>query len=251
MLIAALTCIEAVAAKRMTPDRTEALEAVYSRYGQWQSVELSGKLEVSNLPLRPSVKIFMHRGSRLLVSITAPFVGEVGRLDLTRDSVLLINKMRKTYCREATGQLFEICPTALADIQDLLLGRVFSLESGTLSAATAGQFEVYECEEPEGALMLIPSEQTHSRLFTYGFRTDAIGQLSLLMAAPANGSRFEARYDWRDKKSRISVEYTSEHRSVAGTLELNEPKWNAVPFSTSEPGRNFKRLNIREFLKSF
>lgn len=251
LLFVASVWMGASAQGSVNPDAAQALEPVYSRYSQWQSVELSGKLTVSSLPLRPSVKIFMQRGSRLLVSVTAPFVGEVGRVDLTRDSVLLINRMRKTYCREATGQLFRICPTALSDIQDVLLGRVFSLDKGTLSAANADDFEVYECEEPAGALMAIPDNQTHAQLFTYGFQTDASGMLSLLIATIRGDRQLQVAYDYRGKKSVMDVAYESSSRSIAGSLELNEPKWNAVPFAASEPGRNFRRLNIREFLKSF
>ena len=70
---------------------------IIDSYMPWQSAEFSGKLKTDKLPVSPNVKIYMVRDSLLQISVRAPLLGEVGRLNLTHDEVLVVNKMKKIY----------------------------------------------------------------------------------------------------------------------------------------------------------
>lgn len=111
-------------------------EQITSDYTAWQSVELRGKIAMSGLPLKPSVRIFMLNSARIMISVAAPFIGEAARIELTRDSLLVVDKLHGIYGRESIGELFPQSPYILSTIQNVILGRVGCLRSGELSLET-------------------------------------------------------------------------------------------------------------------
>ena len=64
-------------------------------YSNWGSVELNGKFRCSLLPISATVKIYMKKDKEIMASVRAPFVGEVARVEVAEDSVLIVNKMKQ------------------------------------------------------------------------------------------------------------------------------------------------------------
>ena len=99
-------------------ERNEALLRILSSYSGWSSVELNGRLDIPNLPMgiKPTVKIYMKNGESIMMSVRAPFMGEVGRAEIEGDTLVVVNKMRHTYCKNAVSYVlkgFPPYPTAL------------------------------------------------------------------------------------------------------------------------------------------
>lgn len=228
----------------------ERLSEIYSGYREWQSVELSGKLSLRGLPLRPNVKIYMLRNSRILVSVSAPIVGEVGRVDITKDSVVMINKAKKEYCAERFNDFKALVPTALSGLQDVLLGRVFDANAGTLSSATADSFTVYDAGDDR--LLLVGGEIDPALGVAYGFSIAPDRTLETLMASfPGNG---QVQVDYAGKSSGgsdVYISLVSDKLDFRMELSLGSPKWEASPFSNTVINPRFRRVGIKEFLKTF
>ena len=59
------------------------------------------------------------------------------RADVDTDSVLVVNKLAKTYAREPVQRLLEFYPYFIGDVQSLLLGRIIILGAGELDLHNA------------------------------------------------------------------------------------------------------------------
>lgn len=226
------------------------LDAMLDRYTDWHTVELNGKLENDRLPVSPSVRIFMEKGKRLQISLRAPFLGEVGRIDISNDSLLAYNKLKKVYCREPLGDILREAPARIEDLQSLLLARVFILNRGTLSPANADGITF--SEEPDCWLAL-PVEQPLDGRVQYGFTIDDDGTLTALYATmPEAASELSllVEYFYEKKKTVIDVAFNKSDRLTQATLTLNAPKWGATPMQPVKTGSGWRRTDVTGFIKT-
>lgn len=130
---------------QVSPERCgEMIDSITSRWLPWNSVSISGKLKMAGLPVSPSMKIYMKRDSALFISLRAPFMGEVGRAEILGDTIMVVNKMKKTYVKESIEKALDHYPGGLADLQDLILGRIVIPGKGLLESGHSPQLEIYE-----------------------------------------------------------------------------------------------------------
>ncbi|MDE6144531.1 MAG: DUF4292 domain-containing protein, partial [Muribaculaceae bacterium] len=126
-----------VSAFAQTPLDDERKEAVVDSITrgeiEWESLTLAGKFRMNGLPVSPSVRIYMKRDSVILMSLRAPFVGEVGRAEIADSMILVVNKMNKTYVEEPIEKALAYYPGGISDIQNLLLGQAFIPGHGVIS----------------------------------------------------------------------------------------------------------------------
>ena len=162
--------------------RNEMIDSIVSDWDSWEKLSLSGKFKMEGLPLSPSVKIFMERDSSIIISLRAPFVGEAGRLEVTPDSVLAVNKMKKTYCKESLEGFMAYYPGTLSDLQEILLGRVVLPGFGTLMETDYDNVEIYTDDYSE--FSLIPSENALLEGVSYGYLIDGTMKPTVLLIIP-------------------------------------------------------------------
>lgn len=99
LLLLAIMALSARAADGFTASQLKFLNIIISSYTPWQSVELNGKLQMERLPLTPSVRIYMEYKQKIFISVRAPFVGEVGRVEIDSTQVVAVNRLKKCMCR--------------------------------------------------------------------------------------------------------------------------------------------------------
>ena len=222
-------------------------EALCAAYGPWQSVEMTGKLSADMLPVKVSVKVFMLRGSRLMISLSAPLVGEAGRIEITRDSITAVNRMKRLYVKESIEALRQMVPVTLSDVQDLLLGRVFKVGQGTLSPEL---FEEFEWLDNEGSTMILTEEEQMG--VAYGFITDPDGLLAAASVVSGfSDARFDVDYAWAGEEKTMDFSLISGSSARRVRLQLGAPKWNASPFASFVAGDRYRQVSLAEFVKSF
>lgn len=249
MLLSALVYVTLASAQTPLPADSALMraETISAAYAPWQSVEMTGKLSSEKLPVKVSVKIFMLRGSRLMISFSAPFVGEAGRIEITHDSITAVNRMKRVFVRESIAALQHMMPVTLSDVQDILLGRVFKAGVGTLSRDIAGEFEWFD---EEGDTMILTAEEAAD--IAYGFLAAPDG---LLCAASAirNGSdsRFDVDYQWFGEEKTIDFLLGLGRLPETIRLQLGKPKWNASPFASFSSGDSYRQVSLADFAKSF
>ncbi|MCM1291178.1 MAG: DUF4292 domain-containing protein [Prevotella sp.] len=249
LLICCLTLTPIMSAQ--TPlGKNEAIilaDAVSENYTSWQTVALDGKLSMDRLPISPSLKIFMKKGSIITISIRVPFLGEVGRAQIKGQEILAVNKLKKVYVQEKLGDFFTDLPVTLDDIQNLLLARGFVAGSGEVSRTNINQCDTYITED---GWMIIPKEPIGGSV-NYGFEYNSDCRLNLASAVP-DGTSIEANaiYTYSGKKTRMDIELTHKSKDYNATLSLNAPEYGASPLGDIDLNKNYKKVSVREFVKS-
>jgi len=233
------------------PEKLAFVDSVTASWTPWETLSVSGKFKMAGLPVSPGVKIYMQRDSLILISLRAPFVGEVGRAEIADSMVLVVNKMNRTYVEEPIAKAFAYYPGGISDIQDLLLGRAVIPGFGLLSPDIAESVEIYS--EEDGSSTLIASEEARLEGFNYGYSFTPEYFLGALMVLPVNRPDVAATltYQYYTKGYDIEFVYQSEKRNYRALLELDTPDPESSGFSRIKLGHKFTRLSFDEFLKSF
>lgn len=227
--------------------KSEALKQLVAPYSSWSSAEMSGRITSIKFFIKPSVKIFMKRGSELLLSVRVPLKGEIARVEADRDSLLLVNKLNKTYMHESLETITRIADVTLTDVQDIFLGRLFIAGRGTLSKKDAKRVDLYSKGEE---MLVVPTDQDGS-LLHYGFSADPDGLVTLLMLSSLyDDTTARVDYTYKGKNKGQTLEFTYEHNAKAHglTVEFDGIKWGAKGYDRIGIPDSYTRLSPREFL---
>lgn len=232
-------------------EKDDVVAAITESWEEWESVSISGKLKMDGLPLSPSVKIFMEKDSSIIVSLRAPLMGEVGRAEMTPDTLLVVNKMKKTYVKEALRSAFSGYTCSISDLQHILLGRVVIPGFGCLNEQSPDLVELYP--EADGEYSLIPAEAAELENFNYGYLIDenARPEVLLVMPVAAEGVSVTLTYGYLSRGYDITVNYMSPSKSYTGMLELDSPDLNGSPVGLLNLNSRYTRLTLSQFMKSF
>jgi len=224
------------------------IDNIVESYTPWQSVEFSGRLKCDRLPLSPSVKMYMVRDSLLQISVRAPLLGEVGRLNVTRDEVLVVNKMRRVYCSEPAESLFELWPSMLSDLQSVFLARVAVLGSGELDAENSAVVDAGD--DGEGNWIIVPQTDPGTLPFNYGYLVSPAGRtLAMMGSVTGKGSlTIEYSYPGRGEQLDITLDRSNGKKTEA-TLEFTSVKWGGTEMSPVRLG-NYSKVGLKEFIGS-
>lgn len=238
-------------------DKTLDPSSLTANPATWTQASISGKVRCELFPINPTLKVYMTHGKHITMSISAPVLGEVGRLEITPDSVTAYNKMKKVYCTESLGGLWVSQGEAsalLCNLQDLLLSRPFAWGVADVRDYT-GVFEydadtnMYwgttnsEAYDVEGAVALaengVPGNAGLAR-----FRTDAKGQrmpmLYILLTPVHSGAKttLQGTLDIGLKQP-VYFEY-----------EYGAPDYAAAGIKPIKTGSNWQRTDLKGFISS-
>lgn len=221
--------------------------SVARTYKNWDKLSMNGRLRMKGLPISPGVKVYMERGSLIVISLRAPLMGEVGRVELTRDSVLMVNKMSKKYCAEDIRPYLGRLGADITNVQDLLLGRVFLLNAGTLSEGNAALVDV--STGASDTWIFTPKGQDPRA--EYGFTLFQDGKM--LMAAAfttdqQNLATAEYGYEGKDTQVDITLKYGKKEASIA--LEFDAPDMKPNPIERVRINNKWEKVSIGEFIRS-
>ena len=226
--------------------KTAALKSITDAYSSWSSAEMSGKITSIKFFIKPSVKLYMKRGAELLLSVRVPLKGEVARLEADRDSLLIVNKLNRTYLHESLETVSRIADVTLSDIQDLFLGRLFIAGRGTLSKKDGKRVDIYQ----KGSdWLVVPSEQHEASLVHYGFSADDKGRALLLMiSSMVDESNAELDYTYKGKQRTLEFTLERKGRPFGLTVEFDAVKWGAKGFERIGIPKGYEQLSPREFM---
>lgn len=228
-------------------ERAAAAQIVAGSYNEWTTVSLDGKIGIQRLGIKPSVKIYMERGKRIVMSLRVPLLGEVGTAEITPDKFVIVNKMKKVYCEEPLSQLTAQLPVTINDVQDIFLRRAFLPGIGTLPADGTGA-DFYLDTEP--GWVIAPSSPIGGG-YQCGFGAAVDGKLEELMVSDADGTnKGIATYTSNGDKTDIDITITTKGRQTALSLSLDAPNWTPRALSSPEIKANYKKQSLSEFFKS-
>lgn len=129
--------------------------ALAGSYGLWHDVQMPVRATLrSPFSLSASGRMTLVRDS--LVHISMRVLGmEVGVMQLTRDSVFVVDKFHRFLIAESMGRLTAGTGLTLADVQSALLGRAFVPGRGAATTAMSGLLRL--SATPQG-LRIAPAE---------------------------------------------------------------------------------------------
>ncbi|MDE7159670.1 MAG: DUF4292 domain-containing protein [Muribaculaceae bacterium] len=223
-------------------------------YKPWEEVTVKGKFRMEGLPVSPGMKLYMVRDSLLVMSLTAPFVGEAARIEMDTDSITLVNKMKRTMTRLPVTALEKFFPGTLTDFQDFLLGNVVICGHGPVSADMASGLECYPAEEDDpdsGELLLVPADEWQPDGARYGYvLTEDLAPASLVVEIEGCDDYVQMDYT-RDRggKTLLDIIAAIGPTSVEGQLQLETPSGKAQPIRRFVPSSDYVRVPLKRLLK--
>ena len=211
------------------------MDSITSIYYDWDTLSMSGKLSSPMLPLTASVKVYMEKDSLILISVSAPLMGEVARIEADNNEILAVNKMQNSFTRVSTEEIESMCPGGLTAIQNLLLGRISIIGSGELSDVNSDDIEIYPVNK-EG-WMILPNQDLEGAPYVYFYTVDSFAYLldRFIVLSQDEAMSMDCEYSWSAKN--VSIEMRSElnGKGISATLKLNYP---------DEKTKTLNRINL-------
>lgn len=254
------------------------LAAIAGGYRNWTTASWQAKVKADGLFISPAMKVFMERGKRTSISVRVPIMGEVMRMEINNDSVLVANKMKRVYWSMPMNVAKNMLPDFLNESQSLMLGRIAVLGSGEISKQSASEVQVFEI--PVGGYLIMPQPSSEFSFASYGYAVDAQNRLSALMvrsgkpatanrngsnsgddaeqssadddasaasSAPANSQSYslvvEVTYKTAEatKGANVALALESPRMSMAASLDVDAIQWDVAGFEPLTSIKNYRR----------
>lgn len=220
---------------------------ILNSYKPWKSVEFEGKIKNDRLPVTPTIKMYMVNGSLIQISIRAIFVGEVARIDITPSEILIVNKLKKTYCQESPENLLELYPGLINDLQSLFLARITVLGQGELSLDNYSVMTVSSAGNDEW--LVIPDQEEQGKL-KYGYLVGSNSRTKALIAEIGDLVSCQIDYSYPGKGMQMNTIIESRNKSETIVFDFNSVKWGGSKMADPKLD-NYKRLDPKDFVRSF
>ncbi len=226
------------------------------------------------------MKVAMERGKLTLISLRAPFLGEVARIEVDEQNLLIVNKFKKRYYRKSMADLGRMAPDFQSDLQAMLLGRIFILGDGQLERADAAKLDIFPMGADQG-YMLVPGLPDDIESVVYGFLVSPQYMLSRMVVAygrqqttteltateevASNGTAIEERaaeessfeplaqlqadFAYPEKGgARINLEGSYGSRTYTATVTADKVQWGAKMFDRIDVA-GYQNVSFREVIK--
>ncbi|MCH5226687.1 MAG: DUF4292 domain-containing protein [Muribaculaceae bacterium] len=221
----------------------------YPDYEPWEKATLNGKLKMQGLPLSPSIKIFMEKDSLIEITVRAPFIGEAGRLVISKENITAVNKLNKTYVSENVTEILKYYPGGIGDIQDLLLGRFFIPGFDLAETEPDSLIDIYFEDEQ---FNVVPKGEAQIDGIKYGFVVDdGFNPLAFMVMPDGRPDiQFAVLYTYKLQDYDVRFMFQEGVRVHEATLELKGPEWKGDA-SKAIDLRNYRKVSFNDFLSNF
>lgn len=241
----------AQSALELDEEALEIVNKILNGYTEWQSASFTGKLRTSmlKLPVSPTVKIYMEKGELIQLSVSAPFIGEVGRAEITPSEVLVVNKYKKTYVRESTEAAMSRDSGLLDEVQSLLLGRIVILGKGKLSMGLLN--DVLFERENNGEWIVVPNREGEESGLQYGYVVNANGRTQVLYGMMQGRTETATlTYDYAGGGMTLGLDLQLPKKRIEGQLDFSSVKWGGNRMSSINLDR-YQKVTFSEFVTNY
>lgn len=224
-------------------------------YGSWQNARLPMTIRLRS-PKQISINgvVTMERGKSILMSLR--FLGmEIAVVYITPDSILAMDKYNKRYVREALAQFLGGVPVTLSNVQDLLMGRAFTLGTNDLVADNLPTAD-FDLLDNGAGWVYAPSGSLKS--LSYGFTFTAPRELLALIIKDDMHSPVACMYGKPDVTPYGPVASAVSVRAIAGKTDidasiiwnLSKLRWNDdVDLRTVNVPSGYQKIESADVLK--
>lgn len=227
-----------------------ALDTIRCHYPQeWKELSMQGKLSFDGLPLRPTVKLYMERGVSVIVSARAPIVGEVARIEMSKDSITFINKHSRKFMSINLQRYSQIYPGIMSDIQDVLLGQIAFPGHGRLNKDLADKS--YWIDAQDDAILLMPGTELQYAGLQYGFVLNPLNYAltNAVLEFAKDQMILELSYIYGSQGWTLMMEVEKGSYPLGGELQLSYPDYSPMPLQFTEIGDKYQRTDLKGLMK--
>lgn len=238
-------------ALELDEEALEIVNKILNGYTEWQSASFTGKLRTSmlKLPVSPTVKIYMEKGELIQLSVSAPFIGEVGRAEITPSEVLVVNKYKKTYVRESAEAAMSRGRGLLDEVQNLLLGRIVILGKGELSMGLLK--DVLFEPENNGEWVVVPNREGEESGLQYGYVVNSNGRTQVLYGMMQGRTETATlTYDYSGGGMELGLDLQLPKKRIEGQLDFSSVKWGGNRMSSINLDR-YQKVTFSEFVTNY
>ena len=253
VIICGLFALSGYAQEIPTPigkkEKEKIIDTIVKDYSNWGRVSLTGKLSSPMLPATATVKVFMEKNKLTLISVAAPLLGEVARIELDSDYLLVVNKWSKKYVKVQTADLERIYPGAQSDLQNLLLGRITVMGKGSLGKRSGDDVEIYDIGQ--GDMMIVANEKYQPEGASYAYVVGGVEYLlsQFIMLTDNGGNELNCYFDWTSDGMAMEFIGYSDKFSLEGKITFGAPAWGAKPIDRIELTSKYSETSIRNILQ--
>lgn len=237
-------------------ERDNAVKEIISDYKNWNAAAWQAGVKTSILPITPTMKVYMKKGELTLISLRVPLLGEVGRIEIDNENVLVINKMKKRYWEKSIAEVDSIIPDAQQTLQALLLGRVAVFGYGELSKKNGSYTQIYSLGS-EGWLIL-PELPDNMEGGAYGYAVNSDGEITDVILASTDDDSTSKLKDLSvsvnvtygkngDADASLSMKYGT--TNIEATIDADTIEWGAKGFDRFQLTSAYKKSSFKECLK--
>lgn len=189
---------------------TDPVDAVIATLGDWQALQCGGNISLKGgTNFSSSIQVRMLRDDAIFISLR-PLLGiEVGKLLITGDSLIAVDKVHKRYVAEKVSLLTAGIPVTVSDVQDIFLGRPFIIGKGTLNEGLKSQVTA----TAQGGNTLLTPEEGY-RGYNYTFKFDYKQRILSLDIVPQGSSTARYQVKYSDVKGTVAG-------NVAHSIDVN------------------------------
>lgn len=229
--------------------KSEIVASLANKYAGWDKVSLSGRLTSSMLPVAVTVKIYMENDKLILISLSAPLFGEVGRLEIDRENVLGVNKMGKKYTRYALSDLQAICPGGLRELQSLILGRVSLLGKGSLTKKDASSIEIYDTYPDKWVIVPNSDFQQEGAVYFYTVERQTLDLLQFFVVSDMDNNELGCKYSWQKNGDyTMDLEALVSEKGYSASLKLGAPVRETKPMDRIKIDSKYREVSLKQLL---
>lgn len=223
---------------------------------QYKYEALQSKIKLSMGKASLNGKICIESGKRLCLLANAPLLGfEIGRIEASRDSVLLVDKYHKIYT------VIDLVDITMMDALDghemealecLMLGRIFIPGKGQ---ASSKDFQLLTWSTPQAADGNYPvSTGVYTgKDFQLAYTINALGQLDNTTLTTQDGRQATwqyATYGTVDNKSVATAEnfiaVNKEKKEIRAGITFSNPSLGESSWRNFEPTSSYTRVSFEE-----
>lgn len=208
------------------------LRALLDSYGLWQKLRVPVTVRIEK-PRQISVSgtAIMERDKSIFISLK--YLGfEIGNLYMTDDSIIVIDKFNKNYVAESIGGFLADFPVNVANVQDLLTGRLFI---PGISGLHFSDLENADMDILSTDSWSVVPEQKFSGM-DYGFKLSSVGVLSAVIIKSDGHQPVNCVFspptvtDYGPLAQAVSVDYATGKAAIDATIEWN---WSKAKYDAS------------------
>ncbi len=192
-----------------------------------------------------SGKLSMKRGENIMLSLR--FLGmEVMSLYINTDSIFASDKIHKYYFAEGLKSLTKGFPMTLNDLQDILMGRPFIINHGTLSTNNK---DLISLESVGDNIAIIPKKSYNS--IEYAFGLDDNNSLKALTATRNETIVLQCIYDGHcnetpagnvAQQNLVELSLSDKNLQTLISISYDNAKWNTGNTRQWKKPKGYKRI---------